>query len=45
MSVPLTISDDTKHDPFFVDYVVRDIIAKYNIKDEDFWIRGDNAPT
>ena len=39
------ISDDTKHDPFFVDYVVRDIIAKYNIKDEDFWIQSDNAPT
>ena len=31
------ISDDTKHDPFLVDYVVRDIIAKYNIKDEDLW--------
>ena len=39
------ISDDTKHDPFFVDYVVRDIIAKCNIKDEDFWIQSDNAPT
>ena len=39
------ISDDTKHDPFFVDYVVRDIIAKYNIKDEDFWIQSDNTPT
>ena len=39
------ISDDTKHDPSFVDYVVRDIIAKYNIKDEDFWIQSDNAPT
>ena len=39
------ISDDTKHDPSFVDYVVQDIIAKYNIKDEDFWIQSDNAPT
>ena len=25
--------------------MVRDIIAKYNIKDEDFWIQSDNAPT
>ena len=39
------ISHDTKHEPFFVDYVVRDIIAKCNIKDEDFWIQSDNAPT
>ena len=36
------ISDNTKYDPFFVDYVVRHIMAKYNIKDEDFWIHGDN---
>ena len=39
------ISDDIKHDPFFVDYVVRDIITKYNITDEDFQIQSDNAPT
>ena len=39
------ISDDTKHDRFFVDYVVRDIIARYNITDEDFKIQSDNAPT
>ena len=25
--------------------MVRDIIAKYNIKDEDFWVHSDNAPT
>ena len=24
--------------------MVRDIITKYNIKDEDFWIQSDNAP-
>ena len=39
------ISDDIKHDTFFVDYVVRDIKAKHNIKGEDFWIQSDNAPT
>ena len=39
------ISDDTKHDRFFVDYVVRDIIARYKITDEDFKIQSDNAPT
>ena len=39
------ISDDIKHDTFFVDYVVRDIKAKHNIKDEDFWIQSDNGPS
>ena len=24
--------------------MVRDIITKHNIKDEDFWIQSDNAP-
>ena len=38
------ISDNTKHDLFFVDYIVRDIIARYNIKDEDLRIPSDNAP-
>ena len=38
------ISGDTKHNPFFVDYLVRDI-AKCNIKDEDLWIQSDNSPT
>ena len=39
------ISDDTKHDPFFVDYVIWDIIQKYDIQNEDLWIQSDNAPT
>ena len=39
------LSDDTKHDPFYVDQVLRDIIIKYDIKDEDLWIQNDNAPT
>ena len=39
------LSDDTKHDPFYIDQVLRDIIIKYDIKDEDLWIQSDNAPT
>ena len=38
------LSDDTKHDPFYVDQVLRDIIVKYDIKDEHLWIQSDNAP-
>ena len=34
------LSDDTKHDPFYVDQVLRDIIIKYNIKNEDLWIQS-----
>ena len=37
------ISDDTKHDSVFVDYVIRDIIERYGIKNEDLWIQSDNA--
>ena len=29
------LSDDTKHDAIFVDHVLRDIIEKYGIKNED----------
>ena len=39
------LSDDTTHDPVFVDQVLRDLIAKYDIKDQDLWIQSDNAPT
>ena len=35
------LSDDMKHDAVFVDYVLRDIIARYVIKNEDFWIQSD----
>ena len=37
------LSDDTNHDGVFVDHVIRDIIAKYDIKNEDLWIQSDNA--
>ena len=37
------LSDDTKHDGIFVDNVLRDIISKYDIKNEDLWIQSDNA--
>ena len=37
------LSDDTKHDCIFVDHVLRDLIAHYNIKDEDLWVQSDNA--
>ena len=33
------LSDDTKHDAVFVDHVLRDIIAMYGIKSEDFCIQ------
>ena len=39
------INDYTKHDPLFVDYVVRDIIEKYGIRDEGLWIQSDNVPS
>ena len=38
------MSDDTKYDPVFVDYVIRDIIEKYGIRVEDLWIQSHNAP-
>ena len=37
------LSDDTNHDSIFVDHVIRDIIDKYNIQNEDLWIQSDNA--
>ena len=39
------LSDDTTHDPVFVDQVLRELIRKYDIKNQDLWIQGDNAPT
>ena len=37
------LSDDTKHDGIFVDHVLRDLIANYNISNEDLWVQSDNA--
>ena len=37
------LSDDTKHDSVFANHILRDIIARYGIKNQDFWIQGDNA--
>ena len=37
------ISDDTKHNS--VDYVIRDIIERCGIKNEDLWIQSDNTST
>ena len=37
------LSDDTNHDSVFLDHVIRDIIDKYNIQNEDLWIQSDNA--
>ena len=37
------LSDDTKHDAVFVDHILRDIITRYGIKNEYFWIESDNA--
>ena len=39
------ISDDTKHDPVFVDEVLRDLIHHYDIRNEDIMIQSDNAST
>ena len=39
------LSDDTTHDPVFVDHVLRDIIIKYDIRNQDLWSQNDNAPT
>lgn len=35
-------SDDVKHDGVFVDHAFRDMIEKYEIKIEDFWILIDS---
>ena len=37
------LSDDTNYDAVFVDYVLRNIIARYGIENEDFWIQSDNT--
>ena len=37
------ISDNTKHDSVFVYYVIRDIIERQGIKNEDLWRQSDNA--
>ena len=38
------LSDDSKHDPVFVDEVLQDLIHHYNINNEDVMIHSDNAP-
>ena len=37
------LSDDTNHDGVFVDHIIRDIINKYHVENEDLWIQSDNA--
>ena len=37
------LSDDTIHDGIFVNQVLRDLVLKYDIHDEDLWIQSDNA--
>ena len=39
------LRDDTKHNAFYVDEVLRDLIERYDIKNEDVVIQSDNAPT
>ena len=39
------LSDDTKHNAFYVDEVLRDLIQRFDIKNEDVVIQPDNAPT
>ena len=39
------LSDDTKHDPVFVDEVLQDLIHHYNINNEDVIIQSDNGDT
>ena len=39
------LSDNTKCHPFFVDVVLRDIISKYKIQNENLRIQSDNAPS
>ena len=37
------LSNDTNNDGVLVDHVIRDIINKYHIENEDLWIQSDNA--
>ena len=39
------LSDDTNHEPVFVNEVLEDIFEHWNIKDETIIIKSDNAPT
>ena len=39
------MSDDTNHDPVFVNEVLEDIFKRWNIKDETIIIKSDNVPT
>ena len=39
------LSDDTIHNPVFVNHVLHDIIIKYDIRNQDLWIQSDNTPT
>ena len=39
------LSDDTNHDPVFVNEVLEDIFKFWNITDETIIIKSDNAPT
>ena len=38
------LSNDTKHDPVFVNKVLEDIFKGWNIKDETIIIKSENAP-
>ena len=39
------MSDDTNHDPVFVNEVLEHIFKCWNIKDETIIIKSDNSPT
>ena len=39
------LSDDTNHDPVFVNEVLEDIFKRWNIKDETITIKSDSAST
>ena len=39
------LSDDTTHDPSFVQQVLEDIFDHWEIRDETVVVKGDNAPT
>ena len=39
------LSDDTNHDPVFVNEFLNSIFKRWNIKDETIIIKTDNAPT
>ena len=39
------LSDDTTHDPSFVQQVLEDIFDRWEIRDETIVVKSDNAPT